>query len=185
MARTIWYTDKDIEKYQILTEVMQLEDLVVVDESYEKAENTLYLYCGMKWHIGLCPDCGEVSNSLHDYLRQREVHDVLLRSQKVKLVFDSVRLNCNECDKVFTLEVKDVVKKCSYTQRLYEEIANPVRKQDVSTIARLYGVGYKLVESILLKAGEAKLEQRREKPIQVKRLGIDEISQKKGKEITS
>jgi len=51
-------------------------------------------------------------------------------------------------------------------------------------MARLYGVGYKVVENILLKAGEEKLEQRREKPLEVKRLGIDEISQKKDKEIT-
>ena len=185
MARTISYTDEDVENYQILTEVMQLEDLVVVNERYEKESNTRYLYCGIKWHIGLCPECGATSNTVHDYLRQREVHDVLLRGQKVKLVFDCVRLNCNECDKVFTLKVKDVVKNCSYTERLYEEISNPARKQDVSTLAKLYGVGYKLVESIMLKAGEAKLEQRREEPIKVKRLGIDEISQKKGKGTTS
>jgi len=184
MAKTISYTQEDVEKYQILTEVMQLEDLVVVDESYERELNTRYLYCGMKWLIGLCPECGIASNTLHDYLRQREIHDVLLRGQKVKLVFDCVRLSCDDCDKVFTLEVKDVVKNCSYTKRLYEEISNPARKQDVSTLARLYGVGYKMVESILLKSGEAKLERRREEPLKVKRLGIDEISQKKGKATT-
>ena len=51
-------------------------------------------------------------------------------------------------------------------------------------MSRLYGVGYKTVESIILKAGESKLEQRRKAPLKVKRLGIDEISQKKGKETT-
>ena len=119
----------------------------------------------------------------HDYQRQREVHDVLLRGQKVKLVFDSIRLSCEECDKGFTPELRDIVKNCSYTQKLYAEIANPARKQDASTMARLYGVSHKVVETILLKAGEAKLEQRREQPLQVKQIGIDEISQKKGKEI--
>ena len=184
MAKTIYYTEADKERYQILTEVMQLEDLVVVKESYEAEENTRYFYCGMKRYIGACDACGVVSNTVHDYQQQREVHDVLLRGQKVKLVFDSVRLKCNDCKNVFTLEVRDAVRNCSYTKRLYEEISNPARKQDVSTMSRLYGVGYKTVESIILKAGESKLEQRRKATLKVKRLGIDEISQKKGKETT-
>lgn len=184
MSKTIHYTEEDIEKYKVLSEVLQLKDLVVVGESYEAEENLRYFYCVMKQQIGLCPDCGTVSNTIHDYQRQREVHDVLLRGQKVRLVFDSIRLSCEECKKGFTPEIRDVVKNCSYTQRLYAEISNPARKQDASTMARLYGVGYKVVENILLKAGEEKLEQRREKPLEVKRLGIDEISQKKDKEIT-
>ena len=184
MAKTIRYTKEDVEKYKIVSEILQLKDLVVVGEHYEVEENLRYFYCGMKWQIGICPECGTVSNSVHDYQRQREVHDVLLRGQKVKLVFDSMRLNCEECKKSFTPEIKDVVTNCTYTQRLYDEISNPARKQDASTIARLYGVGYKVVENILLKAGEAKLEQRREEPLKVKQIGIDEISQKKDKEIT-
>jgi signal recognition particle subunit SEC65 len=98
----------------------------------------------------------------------------------VVLLFDSRRLKCSHCRKPFTQEVRDVVPECTYTYRLYEEIANPKRKQDVSTIAELYGLGYKLVESILLKAGEAKLELRRKAPLQVTQLGIDEIAEKKG-----
>ena len=181
MPKTIEYTEADVEKYEILSNMLQLKDLVIVGESYEVEQNLRYFYCGMKRQIGVCPECGTVSNTIHDYQRQREVHDVLLRGQKVKLVFDSMRLSCELCDQAFTVEVKDVVKNCSYTQRLYEEISNPARKQDASTMAKLYGVGYKVVENILLKAGEAKLEQRREEPLKVRRLGIDEISQKKVK----
>jgi len=49
-------------------------------------------------------------------------------------------------------------------------------------MSELYGVGYKLVERILLKAGEAKLEARRQEPLQVTQLGIDENSEKKNTE---
>ena len=184
MPKTIHYTKEDIEKYKVLSEVLQLKDIVVVGESYEAEKNLRYFYCVMKQQLGVCPECGTVSNSVHDYQRQREVHDVLLRGQKVKLVLDSIRLSCKECEKGFTPEIRDIVKNSSYTQRLYVEIANPARKQDASTMARLYGLSHKMVENILLKAGEAKLEQRREEPLKVKQLGIDEISQKKGKETT-
>ena len=36
---------------------------------------------------------------------------------------------------------------CTYTHRLYEEMADPRREQDAATLAELYGVGYKLAES--------------------------------------
>ena len=74
---------------------------------------------------------------------------------------------------------------CTYTVRLYEEITVPQRKQDVATLAELYGIGYKTVESMLLKAGEAKLEERRAHAIQVTRLGVDEIAPKKDTAILS
>jgi transposase len=60
------------------------------------------------------------------------------------------------------------------------ELADPRRKQDVATLAATYGLGYKLVESIVLKAAQAKVEARTEAPLQVKQLGIDEISNRKG-----
>ena len=102
----------------------------------------------------------------------------------IVLIFDSVRFDCNKCKKPFTQVIGDVVPDCTYTHRLYEEMSNPKRKQDASTLAELYGGGYKLAESILLKAGEAKLSHRRKVPITVEHLGIDEISKKRDKEIT-
>ena len=73
-----------------------------------------------------------------------------------------------------------MVPDCTYTYRLMAELADPRRKQDVATLAATYGLGYKLVESILLKAAQAKVEARTEAPLQVKQLGIDEISNRKG-----
>lgn len=180
MAKTIEYTQADVEKYKIVTEILGLEDLDIVNQRYDRETETHELYCCNRWDIGVCPSCLQISDELHDYPKERRIHDTLLRGEKVVLVFDSCRLNCSHCRKPFTQEVRDVVPECTYTYRLYEEIATPKRKQDVSTIAELYGLGYKLVESILLKAGEAKLETRRKEPLQVIQLGIDEISEKKG-----
>ena len=78
MPKTIHYTEEDIKKYEVLSGVLQLKDLVVVGESYEAEENLRYFYCVMKRQIGVCPECLRVSKSIHDYQRQREVHDVLL-----------------------------------------------------------------------------------------------------------
>ncbi len=178
MTKTIHFKEKDRERFSVLTEILGLHDLDVVSKEIAE-EGVLHLRCASRWDVAVCPDCGEISQKLHDYPRQRRIHDAPLRGQKVLLIFDSVRFDCEPCKKPFTQLVRDVVAECTYTQRLYEEISNPKRKQDVATLAEIYGVGYKIVESILLKAGEAKLAARRDAPVEVEHLGIDEISKKR------
>lgn len=185
MAKTIRFTKEEKQNHKILTEVMGLEDLDVVRQTYDEETNTLYLSCASRWEIALCPDCSEISQKIHDYPKQRSIHDAPLRGKRVILLFDTTRFDCEFCRKPFTQEIRDVVADCTYTHRLEAEIANPKRKQDVATLATLYGVGYKLVESIILKAGEAKIEARRKEPIKVRQMGVDELSQKKGRVTTS
>lgn len=179
MTKTIHFKEKDRESLGILTEILGLQDLDVVANEIDAEKDVLHLYCTSRWDVAVCPECHQLSEKVHDYPKQRQIHDAPLRGQKVTLIFDSVRFDCKACKKPFTQPVRDVVPDCTYTQRLYEEISNPKRKQDVSTLAELYGVGYKIVESILLKAGEAKLSARRVQPLEVAHLGIDEISKKR------
>jgi len=180
MAKTIQFTEDDRKNYSVLTNILGLKDLDVVQEENHDEKGILYLYCTSRWDVALCPNCLQLSHKIHDYPKQRRIHDAPLRSQKVILVFDSVRFDCETCHKPFTQTIRDIVPDCTYTQRLYEEISDSRRKQDVATLAELYGIGYKTAESILLKAGEAKLAHRRDTPIEVEHLGIDEISNKKG-----
>ncbi len=184
MAKTIEGNQADRDKYNVVTKLLRLEDLDVVNQKYDEKEQTHEIYCVARFDIALCPECSHISSKVHDYPQQRWIHDSPLRGQKMILIFDSRRFKCCYCGTVFTQKVRDVAPDCTYTNRLYEEIANPKRKQDVSTISELYGIGYKVVESIFHKAGEAKLEKRRQNPLFVSQLGVDEISQKKGRVTT-
>ena len=185
MAKTIQFTEDDRKNYGVLTNILGLKDLDVVQEENDDEQDILYLHCTSRWDVALCPNCLQLSHKIHDYPKQRRIHDAPLRSQKVMLVFDSVRFDCEQCCKPFTQTIRDIVPDCTYTQRLYEEVSDARRKQDVATLAELYGIGYKTAESILLKAGEAKLSQRQAAPVAVEHLGIDEISKKKGMGIMS
>lgn len=185
MAKTIDYTPLDREKYQLVTELLGLEELDVVGQRYNREKRLHELYCAARWDVALCPKCSQLSQKIHDYPKQRQIHDAPLRGEKVLLVFDSRRFDCEHCKQPFTQEIADVVPDCTYTHRLYGEITNPKRKQDVATMAELYGIGYKIVERMLLNAGEAKLAERRTEPLRVTRLGIDEIAQKKDTETSS
>jgi transposase len=135
--------------------------------------------------VDVCPECGHLTGLIHDYPEQRHIHDLPLRGVKTMLVFDVHRLRCKHCRHVFTLRIRDVVADCTYSKRLAREISDPTRKQDVETLSRLYRIGYKTVESILLKASEAKIAERQNAPLLVKQLGIDEQSNRKGQGTTS
>jgi len=185
MAKTINDTPSDREKYQVVTELLGLKELDVVGQRYDRANRLHELYCAARWDVALCPKCLQMSNRIHDYPKQRRIHDAPLRGEKVILVFDSRRFDCAHCQQPFTQEIADVMPDCTYTRRLHAEITNPKRKQDVATMAELYGIGYKVVERMLLNTGEAKLAERRTKSLPVTRLGIDEIAQKKDTAISS
>ena len=179
MAKTIRYTEENRKNYRELTNILGLRDLDIVRVEKDEEENILYLSCTSRWEVGLCPTCLQLSQKIHDYPRQRRIHDAPLRGQKIILILDSVRFECEKCKKSFTQTMRDIVPDCTYTYRLYEEVSDARRKQDVATLAELYRIGYKTAESIVLKAGEAKLTERRERPLEVEHLGIDEISKKR------
>lgn len=180
MSKSIMASEEAIEKYQSLTEILSLEDLVIVGQEFDEFEERYYFLCVSKWQIAVCPDCGNVSSEIHDYPKQRRIHDTPVGGYPTCLVFDSHRFTCKSCQKPFTQTIRDVVPECTYTYRLAREIANPRRKQDVASLSYTYQLGYKLVEDILLKAAKLKLEKRSQAPMVIKHLGIDEISQHKG-----
>ena len=180
MSKTIFATEDDLNRYRSLTETLQLQDLCVVGQEFHEDDNRLMLLCVPRWPVSLCPDCGQVCSEIHDYPKQRTIHDSPIRGCQTVLVFDSRRFDCEHCQRSFTEPIRDVVPDCTYTYRLMVELANPRRKQDVATLATTYGLGYKLVESILLKAAQRKVEARSQAPVQVKQLGVDEIANRKG-----
>lgn len=160
--------------------MLQLRDLLVVAQEYDEYQELIRVICVPRWSISVCPDCGQVSDRVHDYPRQRAVHDAPIRGCPSQLVFDMRRFWCAGCQRAFTEEIRDVVSNCTYTYRLMAELANPRRRQDVATLAEIHGLGYKLVEGILLRAAEEKLADRADRPLRVTHLGIDEIANRKG-----
>jgi transposase len=160
MPKTIVATEDDIDRYRSLTETLQLQDLCVVGQEFDPDQNRLILVCVPRWPVSVCPDCGQVCSQVHDYPKQRTIHDTPIRGCRTVLVFDSRRFDCERCQSSFTEPILDVVPDCTYTYRLMAELADPRRKQDVATLAATHGLGYKLVESILRLKLKSKLEPR-------------------------
>jgi len=115
MARTIFASDDEIKMYKSLTDMLQLEDLVVVGQEYHEINNTLILVCVPRWPVSICPDCRRVSQKVHDYPTQRTIHDAPIRGCQSWLIFNSRRFECEFCENVFTEPIGDVVPDCTYS----------------------------------------------------------------------
>jgi transposase len=180
MAKTIYASENDIYIHKNLTEILQLQDLVVVGQEFHENSQTLILNCVPRWSAAICPDCRQLCGDIHDYLRQRTIYDTPIRGNQTLLRFDVHRFWCKGCQNAFIQPIGDVVPECTYTYRLMAEIADPKRKQAVATLAQIYHLGYKLVESIILKAGQSKVAARTQAPLKVEMLGVDELAHHKG-----
>lgn len=180
MAKIIYGTEEKIQAHKSLTEVIGLLDLQIVGHEYDEINERKRLICVPRWPVAICPECYYPSGKVHDYPNQRTVHDSPIGGQPAVLVFDSRRFECEHCGNIFTEVIQDAVGSCRYTYRLMAEIVDAKRKQAISTLAESYQLGYKLVESMILKAGQEKIGSRKKEPIAVKHLGIDEISLHKG-----
>ncbi|MCP4614361.1 MAG: transposase [Planctomycetes bacterium] len=161
MAKIIYATEDEIQAHKNLTDVIGLQELVIVSHEFDEINDRIMLICVPRWPVAVCPDCSQPSSDIHDYPNQRTIHDTPIGGRPAVLVYDSRRFECPHCGNIFIEVISDVVGSCSYTYRLMAEISDAKRKQAISTLAATYQLGYKLVESIILKAGVEKIESRK------------------------
>ncbi len=123
-----------------------------------------------------CPRCGKKSERLHqnhEYL----VRDLPHAEQDVFLRVNRRQLKCDRCKKPFSEEFDFIEKTRTYTKRLAQKIITEVVESDIKNVAERNGLSEREVETILKEQfSDLKLD----KPIGLKKLGIDEIAWVKG-----
>jgi transposase len=123
-----------------------------------------------------CPYCGRPSDKVHQNHSHR-VRDIPLSSYQVWLKVNRRQLKCTSCQKVFSEDLDFVKKRRSYTTRLAAQVLREVWETNVESAARRNGLTPAEIETLLK---EAEAETCPEKPEDLKKLGIDEITQLKG-----
>ena len=123
-----------------------------------------------------CPRCGQKSDRLHqnhEYL----VRDLPQAEHQVYLKVNRRQLKCAHCKKPFSEKFDFVEKTRTYTKRLAEKVIREVIESDVKNVAERNGLSEKEVETILK---EKFADLKTQKPLELKKLGIDEIAWVKG-----
>ncbi|MEH2279995.1 MAG: ISL3 family transposase [Nostoc sp.] len=161
---------------KILTELLGLENVKVISHRLHSGIGII-LQTESKISNSICPKCGTKSHKLHQNHRYI-VKDLPFGDKPVFLEINRRQFKCDKCKKPFSEDLDFVRRKRTYTKRLAHKIIQEVLENDIHSIASKGIVTTEEIERILKDASE---ELSDSKPLNLKRLGIDEIALVKGK----
>jgi len=164
---------KDIK---ILTELLDLSDVKVISHRLH-AEIGIILQTESKKSYSTCLKCGTISHKLHQNHRHI-IKDLPFGEKSVYLEINRRQFKCEKCRKPFSEDLEFVRKKRTYTKRLAHQIIQEVLENDIHTIPSKGIVTTEEIERMLKDASAELLDS---KPLNLKRIGIDEIALIKGK----
>lgn len=158
-----------------ITKIIKFEDFQVTNYHFI-TDNELLIELENKASSSICPNCHKTTNKVHQSHRYR-VRELPLSSWDVFLRVNRRQFRCKNCHKVFSEELSFVKKRRTYTRRLAEKVVKEVLETDVVNAGERNRITPAEIETILRELEADCLE---EKPQELKKLGIDEITQLKG-----
>ena len=163
--------------YEILTQLLDLAPYQVV--GVEMQEDRLILDIASSQGDAVCPRCGQRCIDLHQN-HQRMVRDLPLSGKACYLRFVRRRFWCARCGRPFSERLDFVGEYRDYTRRYEAWIFQQVRENNITSVQRLESLSFDQVESIFLTEARARIPP--DPFARVRRLGIDEIALRKGKQ---
>lgn len=126
-----------------------------------------------------CPNCGELTSIIRQYTT-REIRDLDMSGRQVWLHLEMKQYECNLCHRYFTQRLSWADKGKSYTRRQAKFIFEMCEHQAYSQVGVIVDMHAKCVERLYLEYA-SKACQLSRRLQQVRYLGIDELSNRKGK----
>lgn len=159
-------------------DILGLPDLSV--ESIEKTESKLVLNCKLKMESGTCPNCLEPTAKVNQY-ELRKVQDLKISNREVWLHVKIPQFVCPTCNRYFFEHPDWMLAGKSYTERQSKWIFELCRHQCFTEVGALVNRSHKTVERLYYEEAKRSINL----PLryaQVRKLGIDEVSHRKGKQ---
>lgn len=148
-------------------------------DSIETKENRLNLYCTIVTEGDKCPCCMKPTKLVNQH-DTRKVQDLSISGKEVWLHVRVPQLWCSDCDRYFTQKVDWIEGGKSYTKRQAKWIFELCSKQPFKEVAAIVNLSNKTVERLFYGMATQKINLPK-RYAEVRHLGIDEISNKKGK----
>ncbi len=159
----------------LMTQLLNLEGVRVIDYRIIKGIGIILSLENTKKEV-VCPSCGKTTELLHQNNFQT-VRDLSFGQQSVYLKVNRRRMRCPHCQNKFTEELEFVRKRRVHTLRFVEKIIEEVLNSDIKSVAKRNDLSDQEIETMLKDLGQDLFE---EKPVNLKKLGIDEIAVVKG-----
>lgn len=160
---------------ELYEQILNLVNLKV--DNVEIGKKTIHI----KYHIDkkeeICPSCQKKVSQFKSY-RTHTVRDLDISGREVYLIIHVKQFYCPDCGRYFTQQIPFADSNKSYTHRQSKWVFELSRKQAISEVGAIVNMHSKTVERIFY---DYALPQTQERYENVTRLGIDELSWRKGK----
>lgn len=166
-----------MEQHKIYEELLNLSSVEITN--IEINSKAIDISCRVKQQDDKCPNCGLKSGIINQYYT-RKIRDLNMGVRHVHLLVKIRQFYCFDCNRYFTetLDFADLNK--DHTHRQSDFMFCLARKQSYTEVAAIVDVSPKTVERVVLASCQKQVNIA-ERYRQVKRLGIDEHSHRKGK----
>lgn len=132
---------------ELLNRLLGIPKLHVV-RSELIGEEKLHLEVASRLTVASCPDCGQVSNQVHDESEAQMIRDLSIAERQSYLVYRARRFKCEHCKKTFVERVEWKRSNVSYTERYERYVYQRVRRESVSQVAQDEGLSEEAVQAI-------------------------------------
>lgn len=155
------------------TRLLDIQELIVLD--IEIKEDEVILKCKNRFDYSVCPDCDNISSTLHENI-QKCIRDVPLLGKRCFIHFIHRRFFCEKCRDTFMERLSFLEPNGIHTNRYEQYVYQLCRENTVAFVSQFECLGYDATEGIYYRQVNKKVVI--QKDIEI--LGIDEISMKKG-----
>jgi transposase len=125
----------DAQELATLTLLLGLEDLEVVEATWDRREKLRRFELVPRTAVGLCPDCHGATDRRH-VCHDRVVADLPMGDQRVELVVRLWQFECDRCGRFFTPRFAALAEGAHATERLLQRLAELAGHGDIATAAR-------------------------------------------------
>ena len=162
-----------------LSELLSIPELIVIEYGFEQLDNEMivHIICEHRHNVAMCPRCGEVSAALHES-EMRCVRHLDIWGKMTLLHFPGRRFDCEKCQRPFTEKLPWMEKQRRQTSAFERHIYQRCQQASKSAVAQSEHLHFKTVLTIF-NCWAKRAENGHDRPL-VRRLGVDEISLKKG-----
>jgi transposase len=167
-----------MKEYEFYENLLEIPGLKVTSVAYESRKITID--CQTDQNSAVCPHCGEPTGKVNQY-EIREVRDLEISGKAVWLRLRIRQFMCPNCNRYFSESPEWIMPGKSYTRRQAKWVFEMCARQPFKEVGALVDMCDKTVERLYYEQAEAKVEASN-RYANVKKLGIDEIAHKKGKE---
>jgi len=141
---------------ELLNKLLGISKLQVVKSDFI-GEEKLHLEVVSTLTVASCPDCGCVSNQLHDESEAQIIRDLSIAERKSYLVYRARRFKCENCKKTFVERVEWKRTNVSYTERYERYVYQRTRRESVSQVAQDEGLSEEAVQAIFEQRAKKRL----------------------------